>query len=469
MLLRTEIIANRIGYELDERVHQGYEVNGLKEEWEKSRTDRDALLKLYDQLQALPIRADWQYIEPSDLEGIQAARPAPYSLPPFYIAELEIQDKIRGAWLGRLVGVTLGKPFEAGLTRAQIRHYLEGADAYPLDNYVPSQSRNGRLLRRDAVQSMRGFVQYAQEDDDVNYMCVALKLLEEHGIEFTTLDVGMNWLHSMPFWWTWGPEHAVYLNLATVVGEHHLDDVDLEAITNYMNPGIEWIGAQIRTDVYGYVGCGNPAFAAELAWRDAYLTHRKTGIYGAMWVAAMNAAAFTLLDMEAIIRAGLAQIPEKSRFAEAILNTIRWVRTDNDWEKTGEHIHEHYGKYGSGGTINNACYVAAALLYGWRDGTDDPATIFERTLTTAVMYGDDTDCNGATAGSLVGVVLGANQLPAKWIAPLNDTLRSAVVGFGQAKISECAERTYQLSRFARWAKGMPKPLVYHLPWANPVG
>jgi hypothetical protein len=99
----------------------------------------------------------------------------------------------------------LGKPLEMGYTPEDIRHYLEGANAYPLTDFVPSQSRTGQVLRRDCVPSMRGYVRYAQEDDDLNYMCLAVKLLERGGPSFTTLDVGMNWLQSIPFLWTWGP------------------------------------------------------------------------------------------------------------------------------------------------------------------------------------------------------------------------------------------------------------------------
>jgi hypothetical protein len=295
---------------------------------------------------------------------------------------------------------------------------------------------------------MRGYVHYAQEDDDLSYMCLAVKLLERTGVGFTTLDVGLNWLESIPFMWTWGPEHVVYLNLAAAIGEHKADSIDLEAVTGYLNPGIEWIGAQIRTDVYGYVCPGLPEKAAEFAWRDSALTHRMSGIYGAMWVSAMNAAAFTLLDIEQIIHAGLAQVPEKSRFAEAILQTIEWAKS-HDWMTTGRLIREHYDQYTFGGTINNACCVAAALLYGWGDGKDSPAVIFERTITTAVQLAYDTDCNGATAGSIVGMMLGAGALPEKWTAPFNDRMHTCVAEFGQVSIREMARRTYELSRIVR--------------------
>jgi ADP-ribosylglycohydrolase len=451
MELPLEVIAERVRQEICIRELQGYLLDGLQEQWTAARGDRRALLELHGRLQQLPLRPGWPYVEPSTLEAIRQARPSPTPLPAFYLAEDEIRHKIHGAWLGRVAGCILGKPFEMGYLQGEIREYLEGANAYPLQDYVPAQSRSRYVLRRDCVPSMRGYVAYAQEDDDLNYMCLAVKLLETHGLNFTTLDVGMNWLSSVPFMWTWGPEHAVYLNLATAVGEHRAVAVDLDAVTGYLNPGAEWIGAQIRTDVYGYVCPGQPELAAELAWRDAYLTHRQSGLYGALWVAAMNAAAFCLLEPETVLRAGLDQIPARSRFAEAIERTIAWVHGDADWQMTGRRIEEQYGRYSAEGVgaVDNACCVAAALLYGWGDGSASPAERFERTITIAVQLGRDTDCNGATAGSIAGLILGASALPAKWIAPLNDTLRTCVVGFGEVSIAAMARRTYELSRLVR--------------------
>jgi len=456
--LNLNVVAERVRQEIKERVLQGYDVDGSLQRWEAARGDRQALLELSLQLTELPLQPGWPYHEPSDLEGIRQSRGAAISLPPFYLLEEEVRHKIHGAWLGRVAGCILGKPFEVHATQDEIKAYLAGANALPLDDYIPAQSRDSRILRRDCVPSMRGYVRYAQEDDDLNYMCLAVKLLETHGAAFTSLDVGMNWLGSIPFLWTWGPEHVVYLNLALAVGEHRAqEDIDLRAITTQLNPGVEWIGAQIRADVYGYVCPGNPELAAELAWRDAYLTHRKSGVYGAMWVAAMNAAAFTLLDIETVIRAGLAQVPAHSRFAEAIQQVIAWYHTDNDWWTTGQRIAEHYGKYGFAGAISNACVVAAALLYGWGDGTATPADAYERTITVAVQLAFDTDCNAATAGSVVGLVLGVGLLPHKWTAPLNDTIRTCVAGFGREPISAMAQRTYDLSRIIRWQTATSVP------------
>ena len=450
MQLSLTVLENRVQQEIEARTLQGYDMDGLADRLSGASGDRAALLSLLDELYARPLQSDWPYDEPSDLEDIRQARGSAPDLPEFYLAEGEIRNKIHGAWLGRAAGCILGKPLEMGFRMAEIEDYLRGANALPLDDFVPAQSLSSvRTLRRDCVPSMRGYVQYAQEDDDLNYMCLAVKLMETKGLDFTSLDVGVNWLDSIPFLWTWGPEHAVYLNLAVAIGEHDPAGVELEAVTGWLNPGTEWIGAQIRTDVYGYVCPHLPERAAEFAWRDAYLSHRKSGIYGAMWVAAMNAAAFTLLDMTTVIEAGLAQVPANSRFVEAIRRTMDWCEQDKDWRITGKRIREEYDKYGFAGTINNACCVAAALLYGWQDGRSSPAEIYERTITTAVQLAYDTDCNAATAGSVVGLMLGAHALPGKWIDPLNDTMRTCVVGFGQVSIEETARRSYELSRIVR--------------------
>jgi ADP-ribosylglycohydrolase len=460
-------VSEQIHQEINAKSLQGYNTTGLLEEWDACQNNRMALMTLHQKLKALSFRPNWGYVEPSDLEGIKQARPSPIPLPSFILSEDEVYNKIRGGWLGRVSACILGKPLEYGdNTQEAIREYLEGANAYPLNDFIPAQSRRGTPLRRDCVPSMRGYVHYAQEDDDLNYMCLAVKLLERYGADFNTLAVGINWLRSMPYLWNWGPEHVVYLNLATAIGdsgyeieEHLPEEIDLEAITNYLNPGVEWIGAQIRTDVYGYVCPHHPERAAEFAWRDAYLTHRMNGIYGAMWVAAMNAAAYTLVDMETVIRAGLAQIPENSRFSEAILKTMEWCLSDGDWRATGHRIVNHFDCNTWGGTINNACCVTTALLSSWADGKLSPAEIYERAITIAVQLGYDTDCNAATVGSVVGVMLGAHALPEKWITPINDTLRTCIAGFGEVRITDMARRTYDLSRSLR---GSSQQVIYPL-------
>jgi len=100
----------------------------------------------------------------------------------------------------------------------------------------------------------------------------------------------------------------------------------VETAAEYRNPCREWIGALIRADGYGYVSPGAPETAARLAYRDAVLSHRKNGIYGAMFVAAMIAAGFIVHDVHELIRLGLRKIPQRSRLASAVRATLHAAR-----------------------------------------------------------------------------------------------------------------------------------------------
>ena len=97
---------------------------------------------------------------------------------------------------------------------------------------------------------------------------------------------------------------------------------------------------------------------------------------------------------------------------------------------------EAYGHYHRVHTINNACIVALGLLYGGND--------YGRSISIAVECGMDTDCNGATVGSVIGAIHGAQLLPDEWVGPLNNRDRSMVAGFDNSDISALAERTTRL-------------------------
>jgi hypothetical protein len=45
----------------------------------------------------------------------------------------------------------------------------------------------------------------------------------------------------------------------------------------------------------------------------------------------------------------------------------------------------------------------------------------------------------------MGALLGVKALPEKWVAPLNDTLHSDLVGFTTNRISDLATRTERIA------------------------
>jgi len=132
-------------------------------------------------------------------------------------------------------------------------------------------------------------------------------------------------------------------------------------------------------------------------------------------------------------------VPPRSRLAEAIGDVLRWHADGLDWEQARDAIEDrYYASYSFVHTVNNAALVSAAVLWGDRD--------FAKTIGYAVQGGWDTDCTGATAGSIFGAMHGADALPAQWIQPLNDLVRSSIMGFDRSRLSDLAARSLRLIR-----------------------
>ena len=204
------------------------------------------------------------------------------------------------------------------------------------------------------------------------------------------------------------------------------------------NPYCDWIGADIRSDPWGYSAPGLPEKAAEFAHRDSYISHRGTGIHGAMFFSATISAAFIVENPIEAIKIGLTEIPQKCRLAETIKQTLRWCNKDQNWDKTTERILKKFTGMSIAHTLNNAALTVAGLYYGEKD--------FEKTITLTIMGGLDTDCTGATAGSIIGAILGAKKLPEKWIAPLGNKVETYLKGKQYFGSDEIAKRFARIAR-----------------------
>ncbi len=426
----------------------------LQKEFDEAGDDATALRSIWHRVRAVPIRADFGFIEPSDLPSIIAARPTANARRWEVPTDRDfLYDRLYGAWLGRCAGLALGKPVESfmdscpGFTsrqRIKTWHTAISDSEWPITNYIPDQSpakeKVGALTWNNSTRSKLAF---AEMDDDICYTVVGQIVLRRAGKNFTTRDVAAAWLGNIPYTYTCGGCTMVFRNL-TAVGEFHQGknkDIDWEWIANNDNPYREWIGGTIRADPWGYAVPGDAEKAAELAWRDARMTHIKNGIYGEMFTAAMVASAFALDNPRAIVLAGLAEIPVNTRLAKAVRQTIelcdRYQCNFDSFDQVFDSLESSYGHYSPVHAINNAALVVASLLLGNGD--------FEKSIALSIMGGWDTDCNGATVGSIVGAMLGHQKLPNKWIAPLNDTLRSGMVGYDPIPLSQCAQRSVDIA------------------------
>jgi len=421
--------------ELEQRRQEGFDVTELAAEIEELPERSPTLPELdslWVRLDRLPMRDDYPYQEVSTWEEIQQHRPSAISLDTGFSLP-RLQDQIYGGWLGRAIGCTLGRPLEIGGTYEEIAAFLESGDAYPLDNYVPEILPHPSLYARlnpKIHHYLRGNIVYAPRDDDLDYTVLNLLLLEKYGLDFTSEQLAKLWLQLLTYDSTYTAERIAYTNLVNLYGP---PDTAV-----HRNPYREFIGSQIRADAFGYTAPGMPELAAERAWRDARISHVKNGIYGEMMVSAMIAAAFVVDDVETIVDVGLSVIPERSRMAVLVRDTVEQVRRSGDWTDVVSYVTEQCADYDPVHVLPNACIVALALLWGRGD--------FEKSITTAAMCGMDTDCNTATVGSITGVMNGASNLPSKWTEPINDRLESWVRGHCDNRLSDLAQRTLTIAR-----------------------
>lgn len=425
-------------YEFLQQKEEGKDVASWQARWERIQRDvkdetelRSQALQLLDELNSAAPSNELLHNEPSELDAILVQRPnAPPALRQHALAHEELYDRILGGWLGRAAGCLLGKPVEK-YSREVIKEILQSNGTWPLSDYITAHGMPEELLekypwnRHSGKESLKGNIACMTEDDDMNYAMLNLHVLETCGENFSTENVAETWLSLMPVLSTFTAERVAYLNL--------LAGCRPPQTATHRNPYREWIGAQIRADVWGWTAPGEPQLAATRAWRDARLSHVRNGIYGEMFFAAALASAFHAERVAQIITQGLAQIPQHSRLAHAILFVLSLHEQEPKWEHAVDRLYEKFGQYHWVHVINNTALVVAALLYGNGD--------YEKTICNIVMAGWDTDSNAATAGSILGVMHGAHKLPAKWIAPLQNKIRSSMKGFDSSTFDDLARRT----------------------------
>ncbi|GAA2288096.1 ADP-ribosylglycohydrolase family protein [Streptomyces kunmingensis] len=441
-----------IGHELRQAAQDGREVSGTERRWvaagghlapERAGASsapadpalRDLAAELLDELATIPSPREAD--EPTDLAGIKAACPAwPRSETAAHGSSYKAShEALHAAWLGRAAGCLLGKPVEK-LPLAGIRAIAKSTGNWPLRSWftgvglAPEIAAAHPWNRRSAPTSLAENIDGMPEDDDLNYPLLNLMLLQRHGAEFTTEDVARLWLDELPAGRTFTAERVAYRNL--------LDGIEPPATAVRRNPFREWIGAQIRADVFGWTNPGDPARAAEQAHRDAVLTHTANGVYGEMFTAAVAAASSHATDIHEALRTGLGVVPPNSRYAQAIRLGMDLARTHRDFDTVVDELHRVYAAPAHHWVhvLPNAALLAAALTHA--DGD------FEGSICRAVAGGWDTDSNGATAGSIAGLLAREpGALGERWTAPLRNRLATTVGGFNGIGFDELAGLTLE--------------------------
>jgi ADP-ribosylglycohydrolase len=339
-------------------------------------------------------------------------------------------DCIRAAWQGRVSGCMLGKPvevlsFQEGI--AGLEMYLRQAQAYPLRDYVPLLE--GTVVERTGLACCRENIVRAEPDDDINYTVLALMLLEEKGIDLRTADVARAWLRLLPAGTTWTAERAAYRTLLCEMSDEFVNGEDAEFDLSKCsdNDYNDWIGAQIRADLYGWVCPGRPALAAELATRDASLSHRGEGVHAAAFIAALGAAIPATENLDAALDVALQHVPGDS----AVNAAVRFGRGLATASDAVAQLHEKYADLPPVHALNNLALVVWALCSANGD--------YSIAVGNAVAAGWDTDCNGATVGGLSGLT--GDPIPEKWTKPWAGRVGVSLAGYSELNLTDLVDRT----------------------------
>ena len=292
-----------------------------------------------------------------------------------YLNQEKLKDKMYACWLGKNIGGTIGTPFEG---KRQINHI------------TGFTSPKGEPLPNDDLDLQLGW----------------LDAIEKYGAERVNEGLlGEVWLdYITPHWSEYGICKANMRSglLPPLSGE-------------YNNPWKDSNGAWIRTEIWASLMPACPNTAIRYSYYDACVDHGMAeGTMGAIFVEAMESAAYVISDLRELIDIGLSKIPADSRVARAVRTAVAAYDSGVTWEEACEQVREDSRDIGWFEAPANIAYTVIGLLYGEGD--------FKKTICVAVGCGDDTDCTGATAGSLMGIMYGTAIIPKDWQEYIGDRI-----------------------------------------------
>ena len=336
------------------------------------------------------------------------------------LSKQEYRNKVKGCWLGKNAGGTLGAPFESVRVAADVEFYTHDLSIGALPN------------------------------DDLDLQLAWLNAAEKHGKSVNSKILAEYWITAItPNWAEYG------------VGKANLR-LGLQPPLSgaYRNAFKDSNGAWIRSEIWACLMPGQPQLAVKYAYEDAIADHADEGVYAEVFTAALESAAFAESDVYKLVEAGLSYLPEKCDIVKAVRLVIAAYRDGLTWKeariKLLREIPDSFGqqRHNSPNPDNfpeaewgydapaNIGLVILALLYGEGD--------FGKSICIAAGCGEDGDCTAATVGAILGIIYGAHALPQKWIEPLGEEIKTCSLNVNSSAvripktITELTDRTCKI-------------------------
>ncbi len=266
------------------------------------------------------------------------------------------RDKVHGCWLGKSLGGAIGGPFA------------------------------GRL---EALDLPLEFPDSALENDDLDLQLIGLAVLRQHGLRISAAELADAWLAHQRC-----PHDEYGVALANLrMGLR-------PPVSGYYNNWFkDAMGAPIRAELWACLFPGQPRRAAWYACQDAQVDHWGEGVYGEIFLAALESMAFIEPDLQVGMGTALAFIPEGCRVHRAVTLAMRSFADGESLADSRQRVLHHFGHHNYTDCPQNLAFVALGLLHGRGD--------FLASIVGAANCGYDTSCTAATVGAIAGVVAGA--------------------------------------------------------------
>ncbi len=308
------------------------------------------------------------------------------------------RDKVYGCWLGKSIGGTIGGPLEGKRT------FLDLPFEYPKVNI---------------------------ENDDLDLQLVWLHVMEQKGIEITAGDLAEGWLNNVTY-----PFDEYGAGIANL-----RQGLKPPVSGFYNNAFCNCMGSPIRSEIWGCLFAGRPDVAGWYAYQDAQVDHWDEGVYGEILFACMESAAFVVSDIEVLIKTGCAYLPERSLVRQASEMAVHLHAEGATLREARDSILNRYQNSNFTHCVQNIAFTVLGLLYG--EGH------LLKSIIRASCCGYDVDCTAATAGAIIGILIGAEQIIAEADVILDERI---VAGDGihdcnaPATVRELTERTLVLAK-----------------------
>jgi ADP-ribosylglycohydrolase len=322
--------------------------------------------------------------------------------PVVLLNEADFRDRVFACWLGKNIGGTLGMPFEGKRDPLDLQFYTNLKAGEPAAN------------------------------DDLDLQILWLKAMQDHQGRVDARILGEYWLKYVPVDWN---EYGV--------GKKNMRRGLLPPVSGEFDNS-QWKhsnGAWIRSEIWACLAPGCPALAARMAREDACVDHGQAeGTLAEIFTASIESAAFIEKDRDKLLAIGLTMIPKDCQVARAVRAAMAARQAGKDWKSARQDVIAASETTGWFQAPRNVAYTILGWLYGEGD--------FGRSICLAVDGGDDTDCTGATLGSILGILGGTAGIPVKWSEPIGLGIKTvAISGFQHADdLNSLTDQTVAMAR-----------------------